>query len=837
MKKEFSLLLAAAGIAAGCTLTAGDDFSGRRNIAESVYGSFAEITHADGSKNPAPSVNSGRRDDSAAVVLKGVPATLTVEFPAPTQINAVRIYPGNLTNAGYASGESGIRDYVIERFNNGYWHKIAEGKNQPGFNESGAHGTEEYFFTHTFKPVNANAVRITVTRSGDTGKRMNSNELIPEEKRTSYIRAFEVYEAKKSGERLAQLNQVLTGDFRLPVHRDQPTAKLMLTLDPFFNGFNAKMVISEEKTGRVISSETVKINRGETLLPIELEKFPDGRYFVVITSDDDKLKGEFRRLLRIDRGGRAELPAEPVDVAGIRIFPIDDFHFAERTGVVTEVVPAEAIETTRSLSPDRPVQDARSGNWFDLDEAGNFVMMFRDYDLKRQNPQTHYAVSRDLKQWSVVDQTPTGKPNRRVPSPWDPLPETAQPKWQQKTPFADAKIRFYEESDGKPPLNEIRVVWLPPTLGDIAAKGLVPWGNYPVWEKNPGEWIVLTRDPLIVCKFGFEPDELETEIDSNDNFAPQFLADDGKTLFYNQAAKVRRFPPFTVEYDNIRQGARLMRTHYTHDGFNWETRFVALPTEEDNWSFQHYGIAINRISRDFYLGLLYAYPATHQQIYQEVIYSRDGLNWNRLPGSKPFVANTPVGTWLFGLVFTEYLPPPFEHDGKYILALGSNRRNQHFYLTNLRNQPERLTTAYLRRSFGDRDLEKHWPYFKEIGGWEGLARDMREYATTSGIAVFRKDGWIAVRAPESGSLTSRIFTAPGTELYLNARGDITIELLGSDGEALPEYAGANAARFTGDSTAAKLSWGEGKLTRMPDTPFRLRIRMAAGAELYTLNFR
>lgn len=830
----FRLFSLALGIA-GSVAAEPEKIADRRNIADAIYGSFAEVTNADGTKKEAPGVISGRTEDNNAVRLDGVPATLTVTFAAPTQINLIRLYPGMVVYADYPSGDSGIADYVVERFNNGYWHKIVEAKGQPGFRQSGAESGRAYCYEHTFRPVNAAAVRITVTKSGFTGRTASSPDVVPEAKRHSYLRAVEVYEARKSTGGLARLDRAVAGDFRLPVYRDQAQAELHLKLDPFLKSLELEITAAPEKGGPAVATKKITL-QNEAKIPFKLADFPDGRYFVTLKPAAEKgsVKGEIRRMLRIDRGGQTPPPAEPVELRDSRIFPVDDYHFARREGVSNTVIPATPVETSKSLGPTRTIQRSRAGNWFGVDDAGNFVQMFTDYDFNSKDPKTYYAWSRDRINWQQGPEPPSGTPNKIVPSPYDPLPAAAVPRWGVKTQFKDARIRFYEEADGRPPLNEIRVqcigVHIAGSAQAITDRGLIPWGTYPVWEKNRGEWIILRREPLQVCKFGFEADELEQEHDSNDNFAPQLLSDDGKTLFYSQAAKLRTFPPYTIEYDNLRQAKRIMKTFYTHDGFNYESRFILLPTEDDHWSMQHYGFAANRVAKDFYLGYIAAYPASTQQIYPEVMYSRDALNWVRLPNQPPFIANTAPRTWLFGMNFPESSPPPFEFEGKYFFPIGTSFRRQHFYPehTNLAH-PERITGDHLRRSYADRNLEKEWPYFKAIGGWDGLAEEIKQAGNTVGYAEFRKDGWIAVRAGRDGGLLeSRLLSSPGQTLKLNGKGDFTLTLLDAAGRPLPGY----TAALAGDHLDTPVAWQNGK--PLPAAPCRLRIVMKPAAELYCL---
>ena len=160
---------------------------------------------------------------------------------------------------------------------------------------------------------------------------------------------------------------------------------------------------------------------------------------------------------------------------------------------------------------------------------------------------------------------------------------------------------------------------------------------------------------------------------------------------------------YTIEYDNLAEAVRIMRTFSTHDGLHWERHYLSLPDESDPWSFQHYGVFSQRVDKDLYIGYLCAYECQKQQIYPEIIFSRDGLYWERRPGHKPFIPNTPPGTWLFGMNFLE--SNHFAHDGKYYLVLGSALRRQHFY-NPYHDDISHITPHFLERSFSGRGLGK-----------------------------------------------------------------------------------------------------------------------------------
>ena len=825
------------------TLSSGQNKVERNNVASAIYGSRAEVILANGQKVSADKVINGNYDDASAIKLEGVPATLQVEFPIPVQINLIRIFPGMTIYAPNPSGDCGIKDYHVEGYNNGYWHPLVKAENQPDYLNSKAEGNATYFYEHNFRPTTVSAIRIVVTRSGHTGRSASNSNIVPEEKRTSFIREFEVYEAGKNSAfgKAFYFNTIVSGDFRLPVYRQQSQAGLTLKVPDNIPSFPAIITVVPEQGGSTIEEREISIVPGIQTVLFDLSSYSDGRYIVNLAPKDKNgiYKGDIKRMLRVDRGGFAAHPTEPIQVLGQKVFPVDDFHFVEREGVESFVKPADqVIQASKPLAPDRPIQNAIGSAVLNYDSQGNFVMYFNDANRMGGDKKYHYAYSKDLSTWQIADESPTGVPNKLIAPPYKALPSSAVPRWSEKTKLSEASVVFYDKArDGVPPLNEIRIQWFPPTLCDATQYGLIKWGTYPVWEKRKGEWLVLTRDPLIVDKFEFDSDELETESSSNDNFGPQYLSDDGKTLYFSRAAKLRRFAPYTIEYDNITQAHRIMRTHYSQDGINWQVRYLALPEESDHWSYQHYGVHTFRVDKDYYIGYLHAYHCTKQQIYTELIYSRDGLNWNRLPNSKAFIPNGPMGSWTSGMIFTQ--SNPVELNGKYYLPLGHVFKSLHFYITRGREDISFVNAEYLRRGFSGRNLVEQWPYFDEIGGWEGLSEDMHNDHASVGLAVFRKDGWISSRASSVGSMLSRVFTAPNAGLNLNADtgigGEIRIEVLNADGTPIESYCGANAALYKGDGTDAMIKWSKGTMSVLPEVPFRLRISMEK-AEIYALEF-
>lgn len=820
----------------GGLLIAACAFADNVNVAKSIYGTRAVIETKSGSTQAAPAID-GRYDDNSSVKLSGTPATLRLDFPEQYNVSRVRIYPGMLLYANYPSSESGIKSYRLEGLINGGWKLLAKQDNAPDYKHSGHSGNAEHFYEHKFAPMKIDALRLVVLESGFTGKTMASGgkAVIAPKDRHSFIREIEVFQEGKKIKAVNALSDKIETDFRLPVYRDQQQAKLVIDYNDK-KPLELNISVNDAKnSSNCIAKRAVKLKSGRNEVEFDISTLPSGRYLTTLetAAGNSTVKGSVVRLLRIDRLPPAAPPKEPVNVDNRKVFPFDNYYIAERSGVKNKLAQAKIHQAAGLLAPNRIMQ--RSWN-MNFDDNGNLVIKFFDATRTGKDRKWHYAWSKDLKNWQIGDEPPTGK---EVYSPSGPaFPDEVVPDWKVTAKNSDDVFRFYNpEVDGKPDLKNILVRY--------STVKKVKWGkidipyrsSFAVWQKKNGEVVLLSKDPLLVDRVSYEADELEKENFTNDNFAPQYLGDGGKILYYPRGAMVRRFKPFTVEYDNLTQGFRLLKIFYTQDGFNWKHTFFTLPTDKDPWSYQHYGANILRIPRaDLFIAYLYVYDVAKQQIYLEINFSRDGLRWERMPDQPPFVANGKLGEWNSGMIFID--GRHIERDGVYYHVMGHTTSACHFYVPCYSDDLSGMSPQSLERRFQSRELEK-WPYFKPIGSWQGLSANMLAAHASTGVLTFRKDSWIGIDAEGTGKLVSRILEAKDCQLAVNTAikqgGTVKIEVLSADGKKLPLYSGGNAAVLDMDATAAKVKWNQGKISKLPSEPFKLEISLDK-ATLYTLDF-
>jgi hypothetical protein len=149
------------------------------------------------------------------VVFEPTPAWVAISWPVEHVIDTVIIYPGDPTAAveHYPSNECVPLDYRLQYQNGGSdWQDlVAEVRNAPRFADwrrADPDGSKSDFrYVQTFPPVAVTAVRLLMTRSSDSGKRINSDGkvIIPEDKRATMLRRIEVYEAPARRGPLARL--------------------------------------------------------------------------------------------------------------------------------------------------------------------------------------------------------------------------------------------------------------------------------------------------------------------------------------------------------------------------------------------------------------------------------------------------------------------------------------------------------------------------------------------------------------------------------------------------------------------------------------------------------
>ncbi len=301
----------------------------------------------------------------------------------------------------------------------------------------------------------------------------------------------------------------------------------------------------------------------------------------------------------------------------------------------------------------------------------------------------------------------------------------------------------------------------------------------------------------------------------------QKVSDNNTIFFDEQRGKFVSYHKFEAP---IPEFAELPRRYFamavSDDGMHFsESVPVLIPdAADDAWAKERGGIraefyGVHVWPQDgFYLGLLWMFMVTRTgeppynrgwddgPILPHLIYSADGIQWNRLPVREPFIPPGPAGSFDAGMIFSS---------GDYPVVIGDEVR---FYYHG---------TAYTH-------------------GWTEPLDSPNVYAG-AGLATLPLDryvGWLAGTRP--GTLRTGPLRVSGRELHLNLdahKGETRVALLDAGGKPLPGYSLDECLPITADALDHIVRWQHGTdLSRITGEPVCLQLSLRHSV-LYTWQFR
>ena len=207
--------------------------------------------------------------------------------------------------------------------------------------------------------------------------------------------------------------------------------------------------------------------------------------------------------------------------------------------------------------------------------------------------------------------------------------------------------------------------------------------------------------------------------------------------------------------------------------------------------------------------------------------SRDGRQWQRAGGPKPWVDNRGPGSIDYGYLCAT-AGGQLVHNGKtHILYLACPDK-QSWYA----HQPP--TPLVPEATFAEG--KRAWDEQRQITG----NRPRRRRAT--GALILREDGWAALRPiDETGQVLTRQFVFEGNRLRLNADcgyGSLQVELLDPYFQPYPGFAAADCDPVVGerDQIWHTVSWqGQSDVRALWNKPVRIRFQLHE-ASLYAFQF-
>ncbi len=200
-----------------------------------------------------------------------------------------------------------------------------------------------------------------------------------------------------------------------------------------------------------------------------------------------------------------------------------------------------------------------------------------------------------------------------------------------------------------------------------------------------------------------------------------------------------------------------------------------------------YGMPVMRHA-GIYWGFLWPFRM-NTDIMTELAFSRDGVNFERLPTRPMLIELGEEGSWDDGMVFG--------------------------------------AAGWVE--VGD----EWWLYYS---GHDGPHRS-RDRTAGIGLTTIRTGGFVSLRGPDGGGVVvTRQILWPGGDLVINADasgGEIEIRVSDPHREPVSGYDYADCTPFSGDSVAHGVTWGERSLAALTGRVIRLEIALRK-ADLYTV---
>ena len=808
--------------------------AGRQNVLLAANDAKAFLVGSNGEHVPAPALNDGDVAGESVAGVEGLPGDIVFDLPQAAVVSSFRLYSGVPGYRNNPSGDLSARAYKVEALvvGSGAWRELFARENLPGSPADLARDAD-FFDAVDFEPIEVERLRVTFLASNDTGRRADPNTPSP---KTAVIREVELYTRDAVDNQRKSLANVLQAELRLPVYRYQDTAQLYAVLDESIPELTVELSVKERHNGAVPTEAwRAALKPGENVVPIDIRGWANGEYRVSVRAAgrDAPVGGEFGRLLRLDRLEDPRPPPGATAMTGLKMYFPDGWHLEQAENVAYGVMPPEVHRAGRPfLAPGEVVQLGQSMHF---DAEGRLVIALHgmNYDWEPSSTVRRYlrsAAPDKFDAWEVLDAQP----------PVAARPAGALQRAQKRGgggggphySLGDGNnYRFYDaERDGPVDLSAIKVQhvgYKPIDWGIVKPQRQSTWV---MWPKGD-EILLLQRTSFLQDSISSE--EFETPFTSNDNFAGQWLSEDGKTFFYIRGRTLMRYPPFTARYDNLWRIARVLTVFTTRNGVDWERNYFSLPDERDPPTAQHYGASIFSLPDAGGLMIAYTMPysALHQQFHCEISYSWDGRVWKRFEDRKPWAPPGKPGDWNFG--HTSPGPHFLFRGGRMHQLITWGEMAPHFAaeITQSGKLMAELDGAMLERRYRGRDLEK-WPFFPHYGSYEKLAEAIKTFGITPGVLISREDGWFPVRveAGRTARFTTRPVTAEGAlaaNIRVGAGGYCRVDLLGADGKPLDGY----AKRFEEGEDGIRLP----VFKALPAGEFRVRVDMK-NSELYTLDF-
>lgn len=216
---------------------------------------------------------------------------------------------------------------------------------------------------------------------------------------------------------------------------------------------------------------------------------------------------------------------------------------------------------------------------------------------------------------------------------------------------------------------------------------------------------------------------------------------------------------------------------------------ILIPDELDAKSDHNYFYGMpTRYYAGIYWGFLWPFGVRKGDMYVELVFSRDGRHFQRLP-ERPRLIDLGTGNaWDRGM----------------------------------------LSACARWVEVGD----EWWIYY--TGHDQG--HNSWNLRTGVGLARLRKEGFVSLRSPAGGGgVVTKMLRWPGGNLYVNAdasQGDFTVKITNYHRRPLANFNPPESLPMKGNSTRHEVKWKEGEISRLKGDPVRLEFYLNEVVDLY-----
>ena len=342
-------------------------------------------------------------------------------------------------------------------------------------------------------------------------------------------------------------------------------------------------------------------------------------------------------------------------------------------------------------------------------------------------------------------------------------------------------------------------------------------GHYLAYSADGVRWTPQTEAPVLAGRQGKNP-AWGDRMPADERDLWMTIGDTNAVFYDEQTGKYRSYHKLSKTNPGWDLRRRCVGTSQSKDGVNWSPSIpIVDPTEEDDaWARELGGIRAEFYGMHvwpqggFYLGMLWMFQVTKTgeppfgrgwddgPITPHLIYSLDGVRWQRLPVREPFIPLGPAGSFEAGTVYSGDRP-----------VIVSDEVYFHYH-----------GVSYTH------------------GATDPI--DSPNYLTGIALATLPRDRYVAWQGgTEPGMLRTVPLRFDGRELHLNvdaSHGATKVALLGPDGEPLAGHGLDDCDPISGDSLDHVVRWrGSSDLSAMQGQALRVQFWLRHSA-LYTWQF-